>query len=431
MRTGLLGRGLFGDGVQTLWTRMLNVALSAALAILVSRALGPHGRGLYVLPGILAGLGSMAFSGLKTVISRAMLHEGRGRGAVTASLLSSIPLVALGAVASTVLAFVLHQTWAAPWAIAALPFMAMPVIASGYAYGLGDVRIPNWMNLALATVTLAFIGCGLVFEGRAASVAIFMWLAATIVVGVACLAWMLLQARKLPPDRVAFRPFFAYAIRLSGLYTTRMLNYRIGMYVITGLLSVTALGLYTAAVSGAESLFVVTEIASVVSVPRIGSLPRDEAAAFTARCMRNNAFIAGIVALVAILLAPYAVVLLYGHPFAPAILPLQILCVGTIALSQIGVVTNYYTLNAGKPIVPFLMQLASMLMCVALSFLFVPMMGIVGAGVATTVAYIASVGAVICWFARETRIPWREIVLIRREDVVWYRARLTGKTAAA
>ena len=426
-----MARGLFGDSVQTLWTRVLNIATSAALAILISRALGPHGRGLFVLPGMLAVLGSMAFSGLKTVLSRAMLYEGRRRGAVWAAMICSVPLVALGAVAAVVLAFVLHQMWAAPWAVAALPFMAMPVIASGYAYGLGDVRIPNWINFAIAGVTLAFVGTGLFVEGRDAYFAIVMWLVANAVIGVMCIVPMLVHARKLPRDRVALGPFFGYALRLSALYTTRMLNYRVGMYVITGLLSVTALGLYTAAVSGAETLLVITEVASVVSVPRIGSLPREQAAAFTARCMRNNAFIASAIACVAILLAPYAVVLFYGHPFAPAVAPLQVLCIGIVALSQIGVVTNYYTLNAGKPIVPFLMQLASMAMCVILSLVLVPVLGIVGAGVATSVAYIISVAAVIFWFARETRIPWREIVLIKREDVAWYRARLFGKTATA
>jgi len=71
--------------------------------------------------------------------------------------------------------------WAAPWAVAALPFMAMPVIASGYAYGLGDVRIPNWINFAIAGVTLAFVGTGLFVEGRDAYFAIVMWLVANAV----------------------------------------------------------------------------------------------------------------------------------------------------------------------------------------------------------------------------------------------------------
>jgi O-antigen/teichoic acid export membrane protein len=49
------------------------------------------------------------------------------------------------------------------------------------------------------------------------------------------------------------------------------------------------------------------------------------------------------------------VVLIYGQPFAPAVPSLQVLCIGVVPLSLIGVVTNYYTLNTGRPIVPFLM----------------------------------------------------------------------------
>jgi O-antigen/teichoic acid export membrane protein len=417
--------------LHTLWARLLNVAVTAALAILISRELGPHGRGVFVVPGMIAVLGSMAFSGLKTVISRAMLQDGRRRGAVRAALVCAVPLVTLGALASLVLTAILHEWWSAPYALAALPFMAMPMIASGYAYGLGDVRVPNWINLAISVVTLAFVAAGIVVEGRDAMVAVFAWLIANAVIGSVCLAGMLAHARTLPRDSVALRPFLGYAIRLSGLYVVRMLNYRVGMYVVTLLLSLTALGLYAAAVSGAETLLVVTEIASVVSVPRIGSLPREQAAAFTARCMRNNAFVASAIALVAILAAPFAVVSFYGRPFAAAVAPLQVLCVGVVALSQIGVVTNYYTLNAGKPIVPFLMQLASMLMCVLSSFVLIPAFGLVGAGVATSAAYIVSVAAVIGWFSRETKIPLHEILLLRREDVAWYRSRLFGEAAPA
>ena len=406
---------------------MLNLLASAALAIIVSRALGPHGRGLFVLPGMLAALGGTSFSALKTALSRAMLQDRVGRGGVRAAVLSAIPLVAAGALVAILLAFILHESWAAAYGVAVLPFMAMAAIASGYSYGLGNVRLPNLITVSNTLVTLAFVGSGLLLEGRHASIAILMWFWATVVIGVVCMAGVLVHARTLKRDTVPVRTFFGYTLRLSGMYVVRVLNYRIDMYVIAFLTSLTGLGLYAVAVSGAEALLTATEVATVVTVPRIGALPRQEAAAFTARCLRYNLLLASMAAVGLAVVAPFAVVLIYGRAFASAVPSLQVLCAGVVALSLIGVVTNYYTLNTGKPLVPFAMQLGSMAVCLGLSFLLVPLVGIVGGAVATSVSYIASVGAVLVWFSREEKIALSTILLPRRDDVVYLWSRISAR----
>ncbi|MGH7329043.1 MAG: polysaccharide biosynthesis C-terminal domain-containing protein, partial [Polyangiaceae bacterium] len=342
-----------------------------------------------------------------------------GRGGVRAAVLSAVPLVAGGAIVASVLGMVLHALWAVPYAIAVLPFMAMATIASGYSYGLGNVRLPNAINLWSTIMTIAFIGSGLLLESRDASVAIVMWLAANVVLGVACMAGVLVHARKLKQDSVSTRKFLHYTLRLSGMYVARVLNYRIDMYVVAFLTSVTALGLYGVAVSGAEALLTFTEVAAVVTIPRIGALPRQEAAAFTARCLRYNLLLASIAAAALAIVAPFAVVLVYGRAFAPAISSLQVLCIGVVALSMIGVITNYYTLNTGRPMVALLMQLGSMAICVALSFLLVPVVGIVGAAIATSVSYVVSVTAILVWFSRQEKIALSAILLPQRDDIVY------------
>jgi O-antigen/teichoic acid export membrane protein len=200
-----------------------------------------------------------------------------------------------------------------------------------------------------------------------------------------------------------------------------MLNYRVDLYVVAALTTHAALGFYTTAVSAAETLLVAAQVGSIVTVPQMGSLPKDEAALLTARCVRNNFVFVGLCGLVAIFLAEPAVGLLYGRAFLPAVPPLRILVLGVVPWSAASIMSSYFTLNGRRPQVALCTAGLSAAACAAIAIVLVPHFGISGAAIATTVTYAGSVVVMSAYFSKQTKIPISRILFFQPEDLRGYR----------
>ena len=414
-------RQLFSDGVQVLAARALSVAGTAGVSILVSRALGPSGRGTYVVPGIAVALAATVFAGLSTAIASSMLKDGGGRGALRAAFIAAIPLVLCGAIVTTVLTAAMHAAWAAPYAAAALPFLAISAIVNGYAYGRKNVRAVALFAFAAPIATLILLGIGFVLEGPSPWVAIPMWLVSNIVVAVAGISIVLWTSRSLAQQVVAPRPFLRYALAVGATGLVSMLNYRINLYIVAGLTSHTDLGLYTTAVSAAETLLIAAQVGSMVTVPHMGSLPQDEAAYLTARCVRNNFALVGACGILAVILAPFMVELLYGPAFLPAVTPLRILVLGIVPWSAASIISSYFTLATRRPQVALATASVSAVLCGGIAFMLVPRFGITGAAIATTFTYAGGVLFMSAYFSHQTRIKLWRVLFVQPEDLRGYR----------
>jgi O-antigen/teichoic acid export membrane protein len=414
-------KDLLADGVQVLVVRALTLVGTASVSILVSRTLGPQGRGVYVIPGIIASFIATMFAGLSTSVSASMLKEKSGRGALRAGFVAAVPLVAVGSLAAAGFTIAMHEEWAAPYAAAALPFMALGALVNGYAYGIGNVRAVAAFSMAGPIVTLALLAGGFFFIGVSPRVAVPMWLAANALISLAGIATVLWSARKIPRLHVPTWPFLTYTLKVGATGIVSMLNYRVDLYIVAALTPHRDLGYYTTAISAAETLLVASQVAAIVTVPHIGALSRDEAADLTARCVRNNFIFVGLCGLVGILVAPFAVNLLYGSAFSPAVTPLRILIVGVIPWSAAGMISSYYTLNGRRPQVALSTAAGSALACAVISVILVPRMGITGAAIATAATYWASVVVMIAYFSKQTKISIARVMLFQPEDLQGYR----------
>jgi O-antigen/teichoic acid export membrane protein len=417
-------RQLFSDGFAVLGIRMLTVVAGAAASVVVSRTLGPQGRGTYVIPGMIAALVATPFAGLSTAVAASMLRDLAGSGAIRAALLASIPLVAIASVAAIILTWWMHQFWALPVALAALPFLAVSAIATGYAYGTKKPRAVTAIALVTSLSILVFLAVGLLAVQRSAGIAITMWLGANIFVGIAAIGVVLWHSRRLEPHHVAVWPFFTYSLRVAANGVVSLLNYRMSLYVVAFYLTHAAVGLYATAVSAAETIFIAAQVAAIVTAPHIGAMVPEEAARLVARCIRNNLVLVACGSSAAMIAAPFIVRLLFGEAFLPAVPALRLLLAGMIPMSVAGVIANYYTLNAKRPQVALIVTGISAVTCAVISVVLVPRIGILGAATGTTASYAMSIAFMIVYFSRETKISIPRVLFPQREDIRSYRALL-------
>lgn len=401
MRESRLADRVMYDGLYTFVLRILNVACAAGLGILTARILGPAGKGLYALPAVEAGLVASAFSGLNSGTSYFLLNRKAGRALLTPAFVTATMFIAAGAAVIAVMALVSGQRWTLVPAVLSLPSVAGLNMAMGYAVGIKKVRYASTAQVAVTVLTLLLIAAGFVVFSRTPGVAIAMWLIANGVIAVIAVTAVIVHSRRLPStERVSITEYAKFGVKIGVVNLIALLNYRADLYIVAVMASPAILGMYTVGVSAAESLLVPTQVAALVTSPYIGGLDVQAAGQLAARCVRNNLLLALVVCGALFVLARPVVQLLYGSAFLPVVPALHALLIGVVALSLGSPISSFFTLKLGRPEVALWLASASAAICIGLSILLVPKVGMLGAAIGSTAGYVVGQTAAIFYFSR-------------------------------
>ncbi|HET9029676.1 MAG TPA: polysaccharide biosynthesis C-terminal domain-containing protein, partial [Candidatus Aquilonibacter sp.] len=266
--------------------------------------------------------------------------------------------------------------------------------------------------------------------GRHPTAAIVAWVSGSDLVGAAIVIWMFADARKrfaeVETIPVSFREYLLYAARVGSVSLVSLMNYRADVYVVAIFTTPAMLGMYTLAVTAAETLLTATQVTAVVTLPHVGSMERDAAAQLTARCVRHNVIVAAVTCGILALAAPWIVGTLYGQAFLPMVPALRILLLGVFALSLGSPMSNFFTLRLGKPEIPLVLASASAILCIGTSIVLVPRIGLTGAAIGSTVAYVLGQAAAIVYFSIVSGISAERMLVPRLSDVETYFSIVAG-----
>lgn len=429
---------LVSDGIYTFAFRLANMVLAAVLGIVTARLLGPAGRGLYATPMVDAGLVSSIFTGLSASASYFMLRKNAGRYAVYAGLKTAVLSCLLAAAAVFFIAYLSKTPWAAIPAMLSLPPVAMLQLCYGYCIGTHRVRMNTTTTLLNTVLLFALMLAAFALLGRGAWVAIWMWVVASNIFAAALLVWILRDSRGRDGEPVTVGAYIRYAVRTGAVSLVSMLNYRADIYIVAVMTTPAMLGLYSVALAAAETLLTVTQVTAMVSSPHIGSLEHRAAADLAARCVRHNVIVSGVCCAALALLAPFAVGLVYGPAFLPAVPALRVLLIGVVALSVGSPMSTYFTIRLGRPEVAFVLASISAAICITCCLVFVPRFGLLGAAWASTAAYIFGQAAAVVYFGMVAGIKPSYMLVPRMSDIVMYGSvakqlfgRLSGKRQPA
>jgi O-antigen/teichoic acid export membrane protein len=397
-------KGVFNDGVYTLFGRILKTFFAVALSVLVSRALGPHDRGLYALPTVYTGLVLAVFAGISSAVSYFMLNAKVGRGILRPALLTGGIFTAVGAIPVIAMAELGHNAWACVPSLFLLPATVPAMIIFGYSLGTKRIRWNTTYQLLTTVALLVGIGIALWFFPHTAIVAVTAMVVVSVLVGAAILLVVLWDARVLPARTVPFGQFMMFSLRAGIVNLVSLLNYRADLYIVALLTTPSILGEYAVAVSAAEALLIVTQVPGIVTSPHVGSMVQEEAAMLTAKCVRGTFLLSLVVCAVCFAVAPYGVWLLYGSAYLPLVPALRVLLISVIFLSLNMPFSNYFTLKIGKPEIPLISNAVAALLCIVASWFLVQRFGMIGAATATAFAYLLGQAVSIAFFLRSANL---------------------------
>lgn len=416
---GRLGR----DAAATFGALMLTILGGVGAGVVIARALGPEGRGLFelgrmvaVLLALPAGLGL----GRAAVFLRPRGHitDGGIYGAVIAALAGGT--VMGGGLAAALLA---TREWHALNGLEiALPSAAVPLVAfftqgQSALQGIGQAA---WFRRTLATREALFLALLLLAFSVHASllVALVAWWAHWLLSAL-FVAWLL--ARHCGRPRIpagAFSKLVVFGASQASVVLLLQTHLRLDAFVVQGFHGSAELGYYAVAFGLAELIVFGGRAVGLALYPRTAASSAQDpvgGARRTARALRVVLVFALLGASVIAVAGPSLVELLFGPAFAPAAVPLRVLLPGTVAMALVIVLQSDLS-GRGRIGSVVASGFTAVIGNLALTLLLVPGMGATGAALASSITYTAAAVLLLAVFSRATEIPLRDCLVPRRRD---------------
>ena len=406
-------------------TKVVAFTLSLTTAIVISRILGPDGKGSYVavtaLPGLLGAIGVFGlpnavnyFSARGTSI-RGLLGAGILLTAILSAILIPLVWVSLPWLETNVLRAapddLLHAI------LIVVPAALMSTFGMAVLYGRQQVRTYSTIligqgviTLTLSTLLVAVFRFGV--PGAVASSITVTWLLALVdVVAVGRLS------RREPSGKpVSFRGLAGYGFRLYPASITGYFNYRIDTYIIQAIMLAPKgpLGLYSMAVTMAELIFYVPDSVSIIFLPRIAGLSQDEADALLGRVSRLTVLLTCLVA-AALIPAAWIGIHLVLPRFVDCLPAFYVLLPAVISLSLTKVMTSYIA-GRGRPGPISLGATITVVVNIVANLILIPHFGIVGAALASLMSYTISAAMLLSVASRLSHRSLLTLVVPGREE---------------
>ncbi len=393
--------GSFAKRVTAVFsTKVVAFAISLTTTLIISRILGPDGKGEYVavlaVPGL---LGAIGVFGLPSAVNYFSARGTSVRGLLEVGLLLtgilSAILIALVWVSMPWLEQLLH--WEQPTAnlvrvvLIVIPAALLTTFAMSVLYGRQQVRTysailvgQGAVTLVLSTLLVGVFRFGV--PGAVASSIVVTWLAAAADV----VAVGLLSRRMPAGEPVSFRGLGRYGVKVYPASITSYFNYRFDTYIIQAVMLAPKgpLGLYSMAVTMAELIFYVPDSVTMIFLPRVAGSSQEEADALLPRVSRLTVLMTVLVAL-ALIPAAWLGIHLILPKFNDCLPAFWVLLPAVISLSVSKVMSSYVA-GRGRPGPISVGSVIAVVLNIAANLVLIPIYGIVGAALASLISYTAS-----------------------------------------
>lgn len=410
----------------SLGTRLIMIALRLLRNILLARLLGPAERGLFALLSALPELiGAVTSGGLNSAVAyRAARQPDMGvlltyvlvYGCALASLLTLAGLVLLQ-LSGQPLA-VMQQLGILAW----LLLLAVPLTIGKSALLTlhnADGRVGPFNALRLLESLLPlplFIGIWLLFPQAALEAAVSSWLLGLLVVVVIGWCWLgRFHQLRLRWQAETQQQLFHYGARSHPDVLFQQILLRADYLLIGVMLPAADLGYYVMASAAAELLLIVPE---AVTTPLMKRLLQqgDGIERLTPLALRLTASVMLLACLSMALIGEWLIVSLFGVAYAPAYPALLWLLPGLFGLCYASIL-RLDLLGKQRPGALSFITGAGALLNFILNLWLIPHSGIVGAAIASSVAYLLVTLGMLGLYCHLGGVAWWRTLLLLPEDI--------------
>jgi O-antigen/teichoic acid export membrane protein len=418
--------------------RFLSVSFATSIAIqgmnvlsgvITARLLGPEGKGelsaVLLWPALLAVVGYLGISESITYFTAA--DQGRAPTILSTSLTFAVVQAAiLVLVGYFVIPFALHDFGDSAAEVGRLFVWWIPLnVATLYAASTlsATLQFGAYSVVRLSVVVVSLVGLIVLALVRAVSVEsiAILYLGANVVALATALGfcWRAGWLREWRIDRNVLRDLLGFGVKAQTSNALSQVNQRFDQVAISLVLAPAHLGLYAVAVTLTATSSIVSATVSLVAMPAVaGAAGRDRQVELLGRFVRGTLLATLVSATLLIVLVPVVIGSFFGDSFVPATDVARILLVASVFLA-----TNL-TLSSGlkalgEPLASAIAEFVGVGITLVALALLVPLLGIIGAGIASLLAYASSTVYILWFIRRRLNVQPVDLLMPRRSDIDW------------
>jgi len=219
------------------------------------------------------------------------------------------------------------------------------------------------------------------------------------------------------------KPYIMYGFfpMLSVLLMT--INYRVDIIMLEDKVPLQDIGIYSLAVNLADKVWLVPDALKEILVSK---LTKGRTECEVAKVIRISLFCTLITCLGYIAFGRVFVNTLFGHEFLSAYSIMLVLLLGVFPMIFYKMI---YAFNVvyGYKMVNFNILFSSAILNIALNKFLIPIMGVLGAAWTSVFSYSLSGILFALYFNKKVRLPYREMILIKKQDFVNIRSIFLGE----
>lgn len=402
------------------------VILSMVSQIIISRVLGPAGKGLYAflvqIPTVLVPLSSLGLNYANTYYIAKNPEDGKkavGSSIAMATILGGVMVVG---VAVSYL-FLKHGYLQAVTPVQlrlillAIPFGLLNLYWLSVLWGMDSIGKYNLALMIQFVVLSIGVVVAAVLHRLTVTTGFGIWVAGNILTTL----YLLPDMAKIV--RWRFHAFSTSYIRQTLSYGAKsylanvmmVINYRLDLFIITGFLPLSQVGLYATAVTLAEMVGYMGNAVNTALIPKLASEKDSLTFSMTPKVTRLTLMLTLIAALGMALVAYPLILLFFGNRFSASFYPLLLLLPGIVALSGSAVLSGDL-MARGKPIYTSISSGATVVLTLILDFTLIPLWGILGASIASSLVYLSLFALNYVFYRRESGERLGTVLIFTRED---------------
>jgi O-antigen/teichoic acid export membrane protein len=440
-----LKRGIF----FTLLTQAPTLILFFAASTFMTRILGDEGRGAYTLLNNLVILLSVLLwlnlgAGLTYFTSRSgkAEHDVIGTAATMLLLvLIVLPVILFAIRGSASLNRIFWPGSAEHWGyygfvVASVFLSILQSTVTAILLGLKQFRILNIMAVSNAVLSASGFLLLFLFIQDRGTVSTLPWVlgAQFAILLLLTLGWCVVYSLYV---RIIPRPIMQWEklkpiLFFSGVgylsIVLNLINYRFDVWVVDKYNGTAALGLYAVAVGLGQLLFNVSEPFSRVVQPFLYGQKREEMMDRYRMIARVNFTVTAALALFIGIVAPIVVPLLFGATFAGSVAALRLLLPGIVFSSATKFLAGL-VVQRGYQKFNLYATMVGAIITIVLDLLLIPIWGILGAAIASTLSYLAILIVVLTTIENKIGLSTRDLFFITFSDVQQLRKKLPWRIA--
>ncbi len=395
---------LLSDAMLGTVGAVASTALSGIASIVIARELGVTARGRWaVIASLAVMVSAIASSGLPTAaayagarlrsVDRVRLVQAAIAGALALGVLAALAYLAAAAIV---------QPPAPTFAIVA--GLTIPLATVWYSVThqvtltAASMRWYASAQLVVSVVTLAAV-LVLAFTTGLTVLLVVLVSAGAQLTG-AAVSVSALRRRRAIGDRPllsgpkmaahVLRPYLSYALITFATLSLTQIVQRFDVLLVNGYRGPHAAGLYAVAVQVTDLMLVVPTALGFVMFRR-GARAAPDHYSDALVILRWTTLFGIVAALLALVLAGWAVPLVFGSSYHGSVAPLRWLLPGTVAFSLQSVLSNYLA-GRGRPRIVLVAWLLGAVVGIGADLLVIPADGVVGAAIVASLSYVLVTG---------------------------------------